>query len=207
MTPSTLSKLRPARTSAETRDHILAVCSELFDRHGVHGVGMDRIVNECNVGKMTLYRQYPSKDDLVVAYLERRSRVWWDAVEAAEAAKRDPYGQLMALIDAVEREASQPGHPGCPFLRASGEFPDDTHPARLVCSDHVAAIRLHLIKLTTSAHLQRPRILADQLLALLEGVLASSAVLGEAGPARHAAALAKTLVMGARKPTAPAHRR
>jgi AcrR family transcriptional regulator len=183
------------------------VSSELFDRYGVHGIGMDRIVNECDLGKMTLYRQYASKDDLVVAYLERRSQQWWDAVEAAEAAKRDPYGQLMALIAAVEQEASQPGHPGCPFLRASGEFPDDAHPVRQVCSRHVGAIRVHLVKLTTAAKLRHPRILADQLLALLEGILASSTVLGEAGPARHAASLAKALVNDARTPRPSGDRR
>lgn len=198
---------RPARTRGETRQHILSVSSELFDRFGVHGVGMDRIVNDCGFGKMTLYRQYPSKEDLVVAYLEARSRAWWDVVEAVEAAKRDPFSQLIALIDAVEREAFQADNPGCPFLRATGEFPDQGHPARQVCAHHAAAIRSHIVKLTTAARLSRPRVLADQLLALLEGILASAAVLADPGPARHAAALAKALVNGARTPNTPGRKR
>lgn len=194
------------RTSAETRDQIVTVSAELFDRFGVHGVGMDRIVNECGLGKMTLYRQYPSKDDLVVAYLERRSRAWWDDVEAAEAAKQDPFGQLIALINAVEQEASTLDGPGCPFLRATGEYPDVSHPARQVCSHHVAAIRSHVVKLTTTARLKHPRVLADQIVALLEGILATSAVLGDSGPVRHAAALAKALLNDARTPVTAGRR-
>lgn len=200
MRSSSPNAKRSVRTRGETREHILSVSSELFDCFGIHGVGMDRIVEACGLGKMTLYRQYASKDDLVVAYLEARSRAWWDVVESVEATRRDPFSQLIALIDAVEREALQPDNPGCPFLRATGEFTDQGHPARQVCAHHAAAIRSHVVKLTTVARLSRPRILADQLLVLLEGILASAALLADPGPARRGASLAKALVNDARTP-------
>jgi AcrR family transcriptional regulator len=160
----------------------------------VHAVGVDRIVPETGLGKMTLYRGFGSKDELVAAWLRRRREQWWAAVEQSETGERGPLDRMLALVDSVEADACQSRYRGCAFLRTSAEYPDAAHPVRRICAEHVRSIRAYIAELARQAGAAEPDVLADQLIVVLEGMLASSTVLGTADPARNGAALARTLI-------------
>jgi AcrR family transcriptional regulator len=110
------------------RERILEAAGRLFLRHGYRAVGVDTIVAEAGVAKMTLYAHFPSKDDLIVVYLERANEQFWAWLEGATAAAGDPRARLVAMFNAVGRLADSPQCLGCTFQEAVGEFPDPEHP-------------------------------------------------------------------------------
>jgi AcrR family transcriptional regulator len=196
-----------ARSSAETREHVLGVASELFYWHGIRATGVDRVAAEAGVAPTTLYRLFASKDDLIGAYIERADRLyreWFDAAAAAGgSAARE---QILAVFDALGEQVQPQNCRGCPFLMALAEFPDPQHPA------HRAAVAMKTAQLTAqlaaeltaglAAQLpaQRdagPELLADQLSLVMEGVYASAQALSARGPARHARVLAELVLNAA----------
>ena len=92
----------PGRQSA--RERILDTAYDLFSRHGTRAVGVDRIIAECGIAKMTLYRNFPSKDDLILAFLDQRAERWTHEWLVTEAAKRggDPAHRLLAIFDTFD---------------------------------------------------------------------------------------------------------
>lgn len=192
MTTATAKPKR--RPAAETREHILRVAGELFERYGVHAVGIDRIVPETGLGKMTLYRRFGSKDELVVSWLRQRREQWWAAVKESGSGEEAPLDLLLSLVDSVESDVCQSQYRGCAFLRVSAEYTDTGHPARSLCAEHVESIRAYIAKLARQAEAAQPDMLADQLVIVLEGMMASTTVLGSADAARSGAALARDLI-------------
>src|SRR5256885_5912740 len=115
-------------------DKVFEVASELFYSQSIRGVGVETIVKEAGVAKISLYRNFASKDDLIVAYLDNRNTDYWRSVDRIVAKhKDDPRAQLRALIGHVADRATTPGYRGCPFINYAAEFPDADHPGhRLV---------------------------------------------------------------------------
>jgi AcrR family transcriptional regulator len=188
-----------ARRAAETREHVLGVAHELFYWHGIRATGVDRVAAEAGVAPTTLYRLFASKDDLVAAYIERADRLyreWFDA--AAGAAGPDPREQILAVFDALGEQV-QPQHcRGCPFLMALAEFPDPAHPAHRAAVTMKTWVRDRFGQLTAAlasgGRTTRPELLADQLSLVMEGTYASAQALTAQGPARHARAVAESLL-------------
>lgn len=125
---------RPAKRS-EARERLLATASELFYAEGINSVGVDRIVSESHVTLATFYRHFPSKQDLVVAYLQgihdsiaERTTALTDRAQGAELVR--------ALADEVSFQLGQPGFRGCAFINAASEFEDAKGPVRRVVADH-----------------------------------------------------------------------
>jgi AcrR family transcriptional regulator len=109
-----------------TRERILSVASRLFYTHGVRAVGMNQIITEAGTGKNLLYQHFPTKADLVAAYLEGAGeRRLASARRAREAAGDDPREQLVALVGETARLVQRPGFRGCAFRNYLAEFPDD----------------------------------------------------------------------------------
>jgi AcrR family transcriptional regulator len=197
-----------ARSSAETREHVLAVTNDLFYWQGIRATGVDRVAAQAGVAPTTLYRLFASKDDLVAAYIERAGRLyreWFDA--AAAAGGPDPRGQILAVFGALGEQV-QPQHcRGCPFLMALAEFPDPAHPAHRAAVAVKAWVRDRFGQLTAeltagptdglAAGGGRDGLLADHLSLLMEGVYASAQALSARGPARHAWVLAESLLNAA----------
>lgn len=112
----------PAGLDARTR--IVDSAYELFSRHGVRGIGIDRVVEDARVAKMTLYRYFPSKDDLVLAFLRERERRWthdW-LQQTIEGVAPKPADCTLALFDALDEWFHRPDYEGCAFVRTLHEF-------------------------------------------------------------------------------------
>ena len=97
------------------RDRILATAAGLFYEHGFAAVGIDRIIAEAGVAKASLYRHFPSKDDLVVAYLEQANAGFWSWIESSTDSGADPADQLVQIFVAIEAQATSPQCLGCTF--------------------------------------------------------------------------------------------
>ncbi|MBH5336967.1 TetR/AcrR family transcriptional regulator [Streptomyces pactum] len=158
------------------RERILTTATALFDTHGIRGVGVDRIIAESGVAKATLYAHFRAKDDLVLAYLRETDRNWRDILRgAAAAAGEDPRDQLLGLFDALRECTLRDGFRGCPFIKTAGESTPGSavHTATV---EHKQAVRDWLTELTAAAGAADPRLLALQLAALVDGVMAAAAL-------------------------------
>jgi AcrR family transcriptional regulator len=180
-----------------TRDRILDSAARLFQEHGARAVGTQQIIDECGCGKKLLYGEFASKDDLVVAYLERCQREWTAVMDEATAPYADdPAGQLVALVGAAARQVAAPDFHGCPFRTTHAQFPDGAHPAHQVAVRHVKDLRARLHRLAKGARARDPRALADRLLLIIDGLYINGSMLGHRGAATAAVALADDLVRG-----------
>ncbi|MDN3027595.1 TetR/AcrR family transcriptional regulator [Streptomyces sp. S.PB5] len=186
------------KPDAGARDRILDVASQLFAEHGVHAVGLQQIIDACGCGKNLLYREFGSKDDLVVAFLERCRADWASVLRAAEAsADSDPGGLLVALVREVVARAVADGFRGCPLRNAYAEFPDPDHPAHQVIVAHYTDRAELLRTLAAQASARDPKDLASRIELLIDGLNANGAVLGPQGAAPAAVTWAEEAVRGA----------
>ncbi len=170
----------PSDQERSARRYDQRSASELFYAEGVRAVGIDTIVSRSGVAKMSLYRNFASKDDLIVAYLTERNRrffEWWDRVTAPEDGS--PTARLRALVPATIEKVRRPGYRGCPFLNTSAEYPDAGHPARAVIKDHKREVRSRLLELARGFGATNPEALASQLIVLMDGVYAYPATVAD----------------------------
>ena len=173
----------------------METASRLFYSRGVRAVGMDLIIEELGLGKATLYRQFPTKDDLVVAFVRDQSAAWWDRFEAAVAsAGDDPRAQLEAVFAQLAGVIASPGFRGCPFLNTVAEFPDPAHPAHAAAADHKWAVRGRFEALALAAGAEDPPALADALSVLMDGAYCGAQALGPSGPTRRVQEIATDLI-------------
>jgi AcrR family transcriptional regulator len=123
--------------SAATRERILQAASELFYADGLHAVSADRIIERAGITKVTFYRHFRTKDDLLVAYLDRRAAFERDALSGARSeAGSDAMQAFDALAAGIGDLSCQPGFRGCPFINAAAEYSDPDHPVRRVVDAH-----------------------------------------------------------------------
>jgi AcrR family transcriptional regulator len=182
-------------TGPRARDRIFAAAKEMFYRQGIRAVGVESIVAAAGATKMSLYRSFPSKDDLVVAYLKDRDALywqWWN--EIMDSHKGDPRAQLRALTESVATRTSRPSYRGCPFTNAATEFPEAEHPGREISAENKRELRARLRGLAAAIGVRDPAVLADQLFLLIEGAYASGQIMGSEGPATSITAAADALV-------------
>lgn len=171
------TKAAPVRKSA--RDKVFEVAADLFYRNGVRAVGVEAIVQRAGVSKISLYRSYASKDDLVVDYLETRNTEFWRQWDTRFARhERDPRGQLHAITRHLAERTTRPGYRGCPFINYCGEFAEPAQPGRRVAAANKREMRRRLLRIAEALGARRPAQLADGLLLLVEGAYAISQTLG-----------------------------
>jgi AcrR family transcriptional regulator len=183
-----------AEQKKPARQRILDAASEMFYRDGIRAVGIDAIIARSGVAKMSLYRNFPSKDALVTAWLEDRNGFFWRRWNKAEARADDPRNQLDAVLDMIAATASHPKWRGCPFLNTGTEFPEPDHPARAVILAHKRAVRERLRALAAAARARDPDLLAQQLQLLIDGAYAIGQSLGPSGPAKTVASAGRALI-------------
>src|ERR1700758_4883910 len=177
------------------RQRILDTASEMFYRDGVRAVGIDAIIARSGVAKMGLYRNFPSKDALVTAWLEDRNAFFWQRWDKAEASRAgNPRIQLEAILDMVGTTSSHPKWRGCPFHNTGTEFPEPNHPARAVILANKRAVRERLCALSAAAGARDADLLAQQLQLLIDGAYSIGQSLGPDGPARTVASAGRALI-------------
>jgi len=177
------------------RDRIVATASELFYRHGIRAVGVDAIAEAAGTNKMTLYRHFASKDELVAEYLRRLAREGgklWDALEATNPG--DPRAQLRGWLAAMQAHVLDTDQRGCALANAAVELPEKEHPARCVIEQYKIDQRGRLVGLCAASGASEPELLAEELFLLLEGAHVSLQSLGPQGPASRLVRMGEALI-------------
>jgi AcrR family transcriptional regulator len=186
-------------TRSGARQRILDTAFRLFYAHGPRGVGVDTVILESGVAKATLYKHFRSKDDLVLAYLDRVDQIWFGQLRAsAREAGEDPRDQLVGLFDALALACRRDGYHGCAFINTAAESDTGTRVhARTV--EHKNVVRAWITDLARRAGATNPDALARALTLLLDGGLAAG-VLDADATAADAARTAATLLVTASCP-------
>jgi len=164
------------------RARLLAVAADLFYRHGIRAVGVEAIAEAAGTNKMTLYRHFPSKDELVAECLRQVAGEGvqrWQSYEDAHPG--DPLAQIRAWLAQVAEIIADQNHRGCALANAAIELPDKSHPARRVVEEFKLTQRKHLARLCKSACLDDPCALADELYMLVEGARVTAQSIGTEG--------------------------
>ncbi|WP_129339835.1 TetR/AcrR family transcriptional regulator [Cellulomonas endophytica] len=201
MTATVLDALA-ARQGSPVARRILAAAAPLLYAQGLRAVSADRVIAAAGTTKVTFYRHFPTKDALVVAYLEgwhALEREGWDALVAAVP---DPREALVRLGEALREQACAPGFRGCAFVNAGAEFADGDHPVRRVVDRHRAWWREAVGDLLRRAGAGDPAAAADALLVVRDGVLVAGDADG-ADAAGAAGALAWRAVLAVALPSPP----
>jgi AcrR family transcriptional regulator len=171
-----------AEREVAPRERILAAAADLFYRQGIRAVGVEAIAEAARTNKMTLYRHFPSKDELVAEYLRQTANAA-DACWArfAQVHPGDAEAQLRAWLAEMAGHLAHHNERGCALANAAVELPDKTHPARRVIEEFKTAQRSRLIALCSAAGLSEPEFLADELYMLLEGARVTAQSIGADG--------------------------
>jgi len=164
------------------RERIINTARELFRKCGLRGIGVDAIAEAAGTNKMTLYRHFSSKDELVAEYLRQSAKgeaASWDRLQAQHPG--DPLAQLRAWLKDMSSHVVNRDERGCPLANAAVELPDKDHPARRVIEECKAASRARVIGLCRAAGLKEPEQLADELNIMLEGARVTAQSVGTDG--------------------------
>ncbi len=180
------------------RDRLIDTAIELFNRDGYRATGIDKILAESGVAKMTLYNHFGSKDELILAALERRDARWraWFGHALARRAE-SPRGRLLAVFDALEEWFAQADFQGCMFMRAASEFCACDDPIHAASAEHQRLFLAELRDLAADAGAQRPAKLARELLLLVMGAIVATQVNGPVGAGTAAKKAAEVLIEAA----------
>jgi AcrR family transcriptional regulator len=164
------TRTTPSGTSA-ARERLLQTASELFYREGIHSVGVDRIIAEAGVTRATFYRHFPSKEDLVEAYLGVEDATIRGAFERARSATDDPRRLVGLVIDGLADDVARLHTRGCPFINAAAEYPDAGSAVRRAVTGHREWFRSELEELLEAAEADDPAMAAGQLVLLRDAAM------------------------------------
>ena len=182
------------KTKVAPKEKLFQTAARLFYQRGYRAVGVDTIAAESGIGKMTLYRHYPSKDDLIVAYLQDSNEDFWDNFEQIIKDAPTPREKLLAFFEALQDYVKTPACYGCPFLNVATEHPEIDYPGHQVAIEHKQSVRARFHQLAREAGARSPEVLADQLFLLMDGAYMASRMFGPRNPALNLASAAKVLI-------------
>lgn len=176
------------------RERLIEAAYDLFSRRGVRDVGVDEVISEADVAKATLYRYFPSKDDLILAFLQRREERWTIGWVEAEARARGatPEERLLAIFDVFDGWFREPGFEGCSFINVLCEV-GPGHPAGEASVRHLENIRGVVAKLAAEAGMRDPGTFAHSWHILMKGSIVAAGE-GDREAAQRAKAMARMLV-------------
>lgn len=176
------------------RERLVEAAVRLFGEVGIRAAGIDRILAEAGVAKMSLYKHFRGKDDLVVAALQRKDELFRETFEAMVGSRQSPRARLLGVFDALEKWFGRPDFRGCLFLNAAAELVEPECPGREVIAGHKAWVLAKLRGLSADAGVPDPDHFAAQLMLLFDGAIARAYVTGEAGAAADGKAAAAVLL-------------
>jgi len=190
-------RLRMRRLASQPRERILNTAARLFHRHGIRATGIDRVIAEAGVAKATFYRQFPSKEELVLAWIRDPATRWFDRIfERADRRSRTPREVIPAVFDELSDWLERDGYRGCPYLHTIAELADveGDHRVRAAASAYVDDIRKRLRGAAVAAGAD-PAI-GDQIHALFTGAVELAVAYRSSAPIRSARDAADRLVDG-----------
>jgi AcrR family transcriptional regulator len=170
------TRLERERRGVSARDRIDRTAYELFSRHGVRAVGVDRIIAESGVAKMTLYRHYATKEKLALAFLRRREEVWTRTWLQAEVERRGgtPQQRLLSIFDVFDRWFRRGDFEGCSFINVLLEIDERADRVRQAAVRHLESIRAFLRELAQEAGIRDPEAFARQWHILMKGSIVAA---------------------------------
>ncbi len=180
------------------RDHLIDTALKLFCRDGYRATGIDTLLAEAGVAKMTLYNNFGSKEALILAALRRRDeqfRLWF--VKRVEAATDDPRERLLAVFDVLDEWLRSDTFRGCAFINAAVEYPELRDPIHTLAAEHKRLVALFFERLAAVAGAREPAELAAELSLLKEGAIVTAQVSGRLEAARDARRAAARLLASA----------
>lgn len=152
------------------RDELVDSAMKVFYRNGFHNTGLDLILKDSGISRMTLYNHFKSKDELIVAALRRRDEMFRNnLMKFVESKTKDSAERILAVFDALDAWFNEDTFNGCMFINASAEFNDPDCPARRVVAEHKLEVLRYVQELCTAAGLDDPKELAQQINLLIEG--------------------------------------
>jgi AcrR family transcriptional regulator len=180
--------------TAKPRQRILDAASELFYQRGIHAAGTNAIIAHAGVSKATFFRHFPSKDDLIVAWLEQTGLRWFDRIRAELESTAEPERRLLAFFDLLGEWFAQEDFRGCAFQNAAAETPRADHPVRRVVDGYVHEIQEYFQETAADAGLPDPAAAARQLTVLAWGAIAAAVATRSPEPARSAGRSAEQIL-------------
>jgi AcrR family transcriptional regulator len=185
----------PDELHSSPRERILDNAYKLFSRRGVRAVGVDELVERAAVAKATLYRHFPSKDDLVLAFLERREQLWTRQLVEAGARERGatPEERLLAIFDVFDEWFQNDDYEGCSFINVLLETADPEHPVGKASAKHLENIRTIVRDLAEEAEIRDPESFALSWHILMKGAIVQAAE-GDRQAARRAKSIGSLLL-------------
>ncbi|OCP03038.1 TetR family transcriptional regulator [Ensifer sp. LC499] len=179
---------------SEIRGHLLDTALRLFNLHGYHATGIDLIIAEAGVAKTTLYRHFETKEDLILAALERRDEEARAEMRTyVEQRTSDPVERLMATFDFLEACVRDSQFRGCIFMSAAGEHKEAADPVFRAALMHKRLVLAYFEELAHAARIAEPKRIADAINLLHEGAVAVAQVTRSAEPVRQSRRMAVTL--------------
>jgi len=177
------------------RERILASAYELFSRNGIRAVGVDEVIKRADVAKATLYRHFPSKDTLVLAFLDEREQQWTKGWVEAESHRRGstPEERLLAIFDLFDEWFRREDFEGCSFINVLLEMSDRRTAVGRASADHLAYIRSIIRARADEAGLRDPDEFAHSWHILMKGAIVAAAE-GDVDAAKRAQAMARLLI-------------
>jgi AcrR family transcriptional regulator len=175
----------------EARERILEAAYDLFSRDGIRAVGIDAIIEQSGVARMTLYRHFGSKDALVLAFLERREQRWTRDWLQREVNRRavDPRDRLLAIFDVFDEWFQRDDFEGCSFINVLLEIADPQSELHRASADYLAKIRAFVAELAAQAGVAEPEALAHKWHILMKGSIVAAGE-GDRSAARRAREIA-----------------
>lgn len=177
----------PATPDAGVRERIMDTACRLFYQEGIQAVGVQRLIEEAGVAKASLYAHFPSKDDLVVAYLDRKGAAWRSAVQQLlDNPRLSAKKKLLKIFDLAVEMVEAPGFRGCPYQNAGAEVADPNHPIKEAGRRQRAWIHETLARLVKETGASSHDRLTGSLIVLYDGALATALLDADPAAARHA---------------------
>jgi AcrR family transcriptional regulator len=174
-------------TASKARERILETASTLFYQKGIRNVGIDEIIATSGVARMTLYKHFTSKDQLVVEVLRHRCERWlsWFR-ETVERSSPTAQAKLLAIFDALDEWFKQPEFRGCPFINAVAELADSTHPGHQVAIEFRQAVRFYIVQLAQEIDIADAETFTEQFMLVFGGAIVMASIEGSANAAHFA---------------------
>ncbi|WP_419903121.1 TetR/AcrR family transcriptional regulator [Kiloniella sp.] len=187
---------------SKKREQLIETALQLFYRQGFHATGVDQIISDAGVARMTFYKHFPSKEDLIIASLERRDENFCEWIFNYIAQYTNARDQLLGLFDALDLWFKGEAFPeqkfsGCMFINAAAEYSGLEQEAHKVASRHKISLLAKYSKVVEEAGFKEPEELASQLLLLKEGAIVTAQVSGDLEAAIRAKKIAATLLLAA----------